>query len=180
MPGQTKWCSIPWSCDDHLGKDVGMAKHWLLQILSNKGEERVLGGAIVPVTAKDLNYGIIMVLGNCFPPWGRDTEGAATPRLQAAQTPPPSQISGHSRFTGFPGGAGSKESVCNAEDLGSIPGLGRSPGEGNGYPLQYSGLENTIDGGTLWAAAHGVTESDMSEWLTPILAMGKYTFPEKS
>ena len=44
-----------------------MAKHWLLQILSNKGEERVLGGAIVPVTAKDLNYGIIMVLGNCVP-----------------------------------------------------------------------------------------------------------------
>ena len=40
-----------------------------------------------------------------------------------------------------PGGSDGKESACNAEDLGSIPGLGRSPGEGNGYPLQYSGLQ---------------------------------------
>ena len=44
---------------------------------------------------------------------------------------------------GFPGGSDSKESAYNAGDLGSIPGLGRSPGEGNGYPLQYSGLENS-------------------------------------
>ena len=46
---------------------------------------------------------------------------------------------------GFPGGPDGKESACNARDLGSIPGLGRSPGEGNGYPLQYSGLENSKD-----------------------------------
>ena len=46
---------------------------------------------------------------------------------------------------GFPGGSGSKESVCNAGDLGSIPGSGRSPGEGNGNPLQYSCLENPMD-----------------------------------
>ena len=44
---------------------------------------------------------------------------------------------------GFHGGSPSKESVCNAGDRGSIPGLGRSPGEGNGSPLQYSGLENS-------------------------------------
>ena len=43
---------------------------------------------------------------------------------------------------GFPGGSDNKESACNVEDLGSIPGLGRSPGEGNGNPLQYSCLEN--------------------------------------
>ena len=48
---------------------------------------------------------------------------------------------------GFPGGSDDKESDCNAEDLGSILGLGRSPGEGNGNPLQYSCLENPIDGG---------------------------------
>ena len=47
---------------------------------------------------------------------------------------------------GFPGGSNGKESVCNAGDLGLIPGLGRSPGEGKGYPLQYSGLENSMDG----------------------------------
>ena len=46
---------------------------------------------------------------------------------------------------GFPCASAGKESACNAEDLGSIPGLGRSPGEGKGYPLQYSGLENSMD-----------------------------------
>ena len=48
----------------------------------------------------------------------------------------------------FPGGSDGKESTCNAGDLGSIPGLGRSPGEGKGYPLQYSGLENPMDMGS--------------------------------
>ena len=48
-------------------------------------------------------------------------------------------------FLGFPGGSAGKEPTCNAGDLGSIPGLGRSPGEGKGYPLQYSGLENSMD-----------------------------------
>ena len=47
--------------------------------------------------------------------------------------------------TSFPGGLDGKESICNGGDLGSIPGLGRSPGEGKGYPLQYSGLENATD-----------------------------------
>ena len=46
---------------------------------------------------------------------------------------------------GFPGGSAGKESTCNAGDLGSIPGLGRYPGEGNGYPLQFSDLENSMD-----------------------------------
>ena len=46
---------------------------------------------------------------------------------------------------GFPGGSDGKKSACNVGDLGSLPGLGRSPGEGNGYPLKYSGLENSMD-----------------------------------
>ena len=46
---------------------------------------------------------------------------------------------------GFPGGSAGKEPACDVGDLGSIPGLGRSPGEGKGYPLQYSGLENSTD-----------------------------------
>ena len=54
----------------------------------------------------------------------------------------------------FPCGSAGKESTCNAGDLGSIPGLGRSPGEGNGYPPQYSGLENSMD-----YMVHGVTKS---------------------
>ena len=49
--------------------------------------------------------------------------------------------------SGFPGGSDSKESACNAGDLGLIPGSGRSPGEGNGNPLQYSCLENCMDRG---------------------------------
>ena len=48
-------------------------------------------------------------------------------------------------FLGFPCGSASKESACNVGDLGSIPGLGRFPGEGIGYPLQYSSLENSMD-----------------------------------
>ena len=59
----------------------------------------------------------------------------------------------------FPGGSDGKESACNAGDLGSIPGLRRSPGGGNGYPLQYSGLENSMDRGAWRAAVHGVTKS---------------------
>ena len=52
-----------------------------------------------------------------------------------------------------------KASVCNAGDPGLIPGLGRSPGEGNGSPLQYSCLENPMDGGAWWATVHGVAKS---------------------
>ena len=60
---------------------------------------------------------------------------------------------------GFPGGSDSKESAHHAGDLGSIPGLGRSPGEENGNPLQYSCLENPTDGGAWWATVHGVAKS---------------------
>ena len=52
-----------------------------------------------------------------------------------------------------------KASACNAGDLGSIPGSGRSPGEGNGNPLQYSCLENPMDGGAWWATINGVSKS---------------------
>ena len=57
------------------------------------------------------------------------------------------------------GGSEVKASACNVGDLGSIPGLGRSPGEGNGNPLQYSCLENPMDGGAWWATVHGVAKS---------------------
>ena len=60
---------------------------------------------------------------------------------------------------GFPGVSNGRESSCSAGDLGSIPGSGRSPGEGNGNPLQYSGLENPMDRGAWQATVHGVTKS---------------------
>ena len=58
-------------------------------------------------------------------------------------------------FKGFPGGAEVKVSACKVGDLGSISGLGRSSGEGNGNPLQYSCLENPMAGGAWWAIVHG-------------------------
>ena len=65
---------------------------------------------------------------------------------------------------GFPGGSEVKASACNAGDLGSIPGSGRSPGEGNGNPLQYSCLENPMDVGAWWATVQqGHKESDTTE-----------------
>ena len=66
----------------------------------------------------------------------------------------------------FPGGSDGKASAYNVGDSDSIPGLGRSPGEGNGNPIQYSCLENPMDGGAWWATVRGVTkELDMTEGL---------------
>ena len=64
-----------------------------------------------------------------------------------------------SLLRGFPGGAEVKLSACNVGDLGSIPLLGISPGEGNGNPLQYSCLENLMDGGAWWATVHMAAKS---------------------
>ena len=58
----------------------------------------------------------------------------------------------------LPGGSEGKASACDAEDPGSIPGLGRSPGVGNGNPLQYSCLENPMDRGAWWPTVYGVTK----------------------
>ena len=64
----------------------------------------------------------------------------------------------HGLELAFLGGSDGKEPACNAGDLGSIPGLGRSPGEVNGYPLQYSCLENPMNRRAWWAIDHGVTK----------------------
>ena len=70
------------------------------------------------------------------------------------------------RYLRFPGGWDSKESTCNVGDPGLIPGLGRSPAEGNGNPLQDSCLDNSMDREASQAIVHGVTESDMTQQLT--------------
>ena len=62
---------------------------------------------------------------------------------------------------GFPGGSDGKESAWNAKDSGSIPGLGRSPGEENGYAIYYFCLENSMDRGAWQGTVHGVTKSQM-------------------
>ena len=72
---------------------------------------------------------------------------------------------------GFPCGSAGKESACNARDLGLIPGLGGSPGEGKGYPLQYSDLKNSVD--SLWSRR----ESDRTERLSLTHNLGSiYSF----
>ena len=77
----------------------------------------------------------------------------------------------------FPYGSDGKESTCNAGDPSLIPGSGRFPEKWNGYPLQYSCLENFMDRGDLWVTVHGVTESDTTERLifshffSPILCL---------
>ena len=70
---------------------------------------------------------------------------------------------------GFPGGSDGQESSCNAGDQGLVPKSGRSPGEGNGYPLQYSCLESSKDRGAWWATVHEVAKS----WLTLFLKINK-------
>ena len=82
-----------------------------------------------------------------------------------------SQASGFLELTSFPGGSEDKASACNAGDQGSIPGLGRSPGEGNGNPLQYSCLDNPMDGGAWWATVDGVAQSQ-----TRLSSLSLFTF----
>ena len=67
----------------------------------------------------------------------------------------------HEPLWGFPSDSDGKESACNARDTGLIPGWGRSPEEGNGCPLQYSCLENSMDRGAWWATARGVAKSQI-------------------
>ena len=76
------------------------------------------------------------------------------PFLSPEDLPNPGIEPTSSALVGFPSGSAGKESTCNVRDLGLIPGLGRSPGEGKGYPLQYSGLENSMD-----CIIYGVTKS---------------------
>ena len=85
---------------------------------------------------------------------------------QAVSVPPQPTVAKRSflpgavlRLKGFPGGSDGKKSACNAGDPGSIPGLGRFPGEGNDNPLQYSYLENSMNRGAWWASVHGVAKS---------------------
>ena len=71
-----------------------------------------------------------------------------------------SVIDTHIFYKGFPCSSAGKESACSTGDPGSIPGLGRSPREGNDNPLQYTCLENLMDTGACWAAVHG----DVKSW----------------
>ena len=102
------------------------------------------------------------------PCMGEDVSQSHQQRCDLINTFPKCIVLFSSKFfiLGFPGGSAGKEPACNARELGSIPGLGRSPGEETGYPLQESGLENSMDG-----IVHGVTESDTTERLSPVFSI---------
>ena len=98
----------------------------------------------------------------CRGPWSDSWVGKICWRRDRPPTPV---------FLGFSGGSAGKESIGSAGDLGSVPGLGRSPREGKGYPLWYSGLENFMD-----CIVHGVAESDMTEQLPLSLCNSSKSF----
>ena len=94
-----------------------------------------------------------------IPGWGRSPREGNSDPLQYSCLENPMDRGAWVGYcsVGFLGGSDSKESACSAGNLGLIPGSGRSPGEGNGNPLQYSCLENPMDRGTWLAIIHGIT-----------------------
>ena len=101
--------------------------------------------------------------------------------------PLPAEVGGTQmkrNFVYLSGGSDTEESTCNAGDMGSVPGSGRSPGGGNGNPLQCSCLENPRDGGAWWAAVYGVAQSRtrlkrLSSSSSSRLQLGKYPSSER-
>ena len=85
-------------------------------------------------------------------------------------------MAGFFAISAFSGGSEVKASACNAGDQGSIPGSGRSPGVGNGNPLQYSCLQNSLDRGAWWATVHEVTKSwkELSPSSPPTKEVGRH------
>ncbi|XDA80437.1 hypothetical protein R6Z07F_010419 [Ovis aries] len=92
-----------------------------------------------------------------MPPSGKS--GREVPTVSCQISIQAKRTQGFPVFLGFPSGSDGKESAINAGDLGLIPGLGRSSGEGHGNPLQYSCLENPHDRGAWWATVYRVTKS---------------------
>ena len=90
---------------------------------------------------------------------GHLTEKVRTEQILQGGERGPRELVGRLCLMDFPGGSDGKASVYDVRDLGSTPGLGRFPGEGNGNPLQYSCLDNRMDRGTWKATVHGVTQS---------------------
>ena len=127
----------PW---DSPGKNTGVGCHFLLQCMKVKHESEVsvVSDSLRPDGLQPTRF---------LRPWdfpGKST-GVGCHRLLQHQ--PQVGLKPHTpSLSSAPGGSAGTESTCSAGDLGSIPGLGRCPGEGNGYPLQYSGLKNSVHG----------------------------------
>ena len=152
----------PW---DPPGKNTGVGCHFLLQCMKVKSESEITQSCPSPSDPMD-----------CCPPgssvhgifqarvleWGAHNTTSQNKTLRVGGRF--DEIRFHRILKGFPCGSISKESTCSAGDLGSIPGLGRSPGEGNGNPLQYSCLKNPVNRRSLVGySPRGCKESDMTE-----------------
>ena len=132
----------PW---DSPGKNTGVGCHFLLQCMNVKSESETAQSCPTLSDPTD-----------CSPP-GSSIHGIFQARvLEWGATAFSNKVTSFPQAQGFPGGSVGKELCLHAGDLGSIPGLGRSPGEGHGKPLQYSCLENPTDRGVWRATVHGV------------------------
>ena len=146
----------PW---DSPGKNTGVGCHFLLQCMKVKSESKAAQSCPTRSDPMDCSlpgssvHGIFQAR---VLKWG----AMAFFEIQKYAALNKIKFISHPVRRGFPCGSAGKESACNVGDLGLIPGLGKSPGEGNGNPLQYSRLENSMDRGAWWAAVScGVTKS---------------------
>ena len=144
---QSTRLSRPW---DSPAKNTGVGCHFLLQCMKVKSESEVAQSCLTLSDPTD-----------CSPP-GSSVHGIFQARVLEWGAIAFSAKSVNTQLMfllGFPGGSVVKNLPANAGDTGSIPGLGRSPGEENCNPLQYSCRENPMDRGAWWAIVHGVTKS---------------------
>ena len=117
-------------------------------LLFQRPRPRIALCLVLCFVATILDFLIILPLNLCFVQWDN------SPYVLVEEISLICHLGCSMSTEGFPCGSAAKEFACNEGDLGSIPGLGRSPGEGEGYPLQYSGLENSMD-----YIVHGITKS---------------------
>ena len=146
----------PW---DSPGKNTGVGCHFLLQCMKVKSEIEVTQSCPTlhnPMDCSRPGSSIHGIFQGRVLNWG-----AIAFSTKMAWQPPNNHFLCFLLLSpeGFPGGSVVKNPLTNAGDAGSIPGLGRFPGKGNGNPLQYSCLGNPRDRGTWWAIVHGVTKS---------------------
>ena len=128
--------SRPW---DSPGKNTGVGCHFLLQCMKVKSESEVVQSCPTlrdPMDCSPPGPSVHGIFQARVLEWGAIAFSILLPKIHDLEDP---------TFMGFSGGSDSKMSACNAGDPGSIPGSGRSPGEGNGNPLQHSCLENPMD-----------------------------------
>ena len=125
--------------------------------------QKLLATIIIKPRASWIKWRFLLVSWNCWETkWlrtaGKNAKEQLTDNFMTFQSYW-WKIKGLSSWEGFPGGSAVENLPASAGDVGSIPGSGRSPGEGNGNPLQYSCLGNPMDRGTWWTTVHGVTIS---------------------